>query len=55
MNSLETKIDRLIVLLETQEAAQRNFHLSKELLLNTFLASVVGYFVFRIMDCHFRK
>jgi len=55
----ENKIDKLIDLLEDHNLInlrQRCQHknLVRELVLNTILASVVGYFMFRIMDHHFR-
>lgn len=63
MTNLEKKLDRLISLLEEQELV--NYHqqckqhsgknLFREVILNTILASVVGYFMFRILDAHFRK
>lgn len=58
--SLEQKIDRLTLLLEEQEMAKyrqscmTNRNMLRELLLNTILASVMGYFMFRVMDLHFR-
>ncbi len=59
-DQLQQKIDRLIFLLEEQEAA--NYHqaalqsriVHRELILNTILASAVGYFIMRILDHHFR-
>lgn len=59
-NALEKKIDHLIRLLEEKEVdsyAERsaaNQKMVQELILNTVLASVVGYFMFRILDHHFR-
>lgn len=61
MTGLEKKIDRLIALLEEKEMSSyrkqclNHKHLSLELIVNTILASMVGYFMFRIMDHHFRK
>ena len=58
MTTLEPKIDRLIALLEEQEAHnlwKGKTSLSRDLIANTLLASVVGYFIFRILDCHFRN
>jgi len=58
--SLEQKIDRLISLLEEQELASyrktcnSNKNIGLNLATNTILASMVGYFLFRIMDAHFR-
>ena len=60
MANLETKIDRLIRLLEEKELnsyaqqSSANQNMVQELILNTVLASVVGYFMFRILDHHFR-
>lgn len=60
LSELEQKVDRLIRLLEDQEMASyqasclTNKKMIQELVLNTILASVVGYFMFRIMDHHFR-
>lgn len=57
---LERKIDRLTTLLEEQEmsnyrqACLNNRHMLRDLVINTVLASVVGYFMFRVMDLHFR-
>jgi len=59
-DQLKQKIDRLIFLLEEQEIA--NYHqvasqnriVHRELILNTILASAVGYFIMRILDHHFR-
>jgi hypothetical protein len=59
-NNLEKKLDRLIRLLEDQELnaytkqCAVNKNMVKELVLNTVLASAVGYFMFRIFDHHFR-
>ncbi len=58
--TLEKKVDRLIRLLEDKEAASynqqsvANQRMIQELVLNTVLASAVGYFMFRILDYHFR-
>jgi hypothetical protein len=61
LSELEKKVDRLTRLLEDQELAA--YHASssggsrkmvQELVINTILASVVGYFMFRILDIHFR-
>ena len=58
--NLEKKLDRLIRLLEDQEMnayrAQSvvNGKMLQELVLNTVLASALGYFMFRIFDHHFR-
>jgi len=57
--ALEQKIERLIGLLEEQELAHlrqnsRVSPLHRELILNVILASCVGYFIMRILDCHFR-
>ena len=60
MSDLETKVDRLIRLLEEKELnsyaqhSHANQNMVQELILNTVLASVVGYFMFRILDHHFR-
>ena len=60
MSELEKKVDRLIQLLADQELAsyratcQGNSKMAQELIMNTVLASVVGYFMFRILDIHFR-
>jgi len=60
VSSLEQKIDRLIILLEEQEMASyrktcnNNKNIGLDLTTNTVLASMVGYFLFRIMDTHFR-
>jgi len=60
MSELEKKVDRLTQLLADQELASYrascsgNKTMVKELVLNTILASIVGYFMFRIMDVHFR-
>ena len=60
MSELEQKVDRLIVLLEEQEmagyrqACLNNKNMLRELVINTVLASIVGYFMFRILDLHFR-
>lgn len=57
----EQKIDRLIRLLEEQEVGaiarqcSSNRRMIQELVINTVLASAVGYFMFRILDFHFRK
>tara|TARA_Y100001935_G_scaffold40619_1_gene32674 strand:- start:172 stop:366 length:195 start_codon:yes stop_codon:yes gene_type:complete len=59
-NDLEKKVDRLIRLLEDQELATYHSQcggghkIVRELVLNTVLASAVGYFMFRILDHHFR-
>lgn len=59
-DDLKQKIDKLIFLLEGQEMAtyQQNSSQTKlihcELILNTILASAVGYFIMRILDHHFR-
>jgi hypothetical protein len=58
MAELEKKIDRLIRLLEDQEMASyrqgctANKKMAQELILNTILASTVGYLMFRILDIH---
>ena len=61
MSELEKKVDRLTRLLEDQELAAYHASCSggsrrmvQELVLNTILASIVGYFMFRILDVHFR-
>lgn len=60
MSELEKKVDRLIQLLADQEMASYrascsgNRKMAQELILNTILASIVGYFMFRILDIHFR-
>lgn len=60
MSELEKKIDRLTQLLADQELAAYqasctgNRNMARDLILNTVLASVVGYFMFRILDIHFR-
>jgi hypothetical protein len=57
---LERKIDRLVAHLEESELARysqsctNHKHLVRELVINSLLASVVGYFVFRILDHHLR-
>jgi len=58
VNSLDSRIDRLIALLEEQEARQlkqSKFSLTRDLITNTILASMMGYFMFRVLDYHFRK
>lgn len=58
MSSVGPKIDRLIALLEEQEARilkQSKFSLTRDLITNTILASMMGYFMFRVLDFHFRK
>jgi len=61
MTSLERKVDRLITLLEEKEMAsyskqcRDHQHLTLEMITNTVLGSMVGYFLFRVMDHHFRK
>jgi len=58
MTALAPKIDRLIFLLEEHEARalrQPQWSLSRELVVNTVLASVIGYFMFRILDHYFKK
>jgi len=60
MPGLEKKVDRLIQLLEDQEMSSyqkgcsANRKMATELILNTILASTVGYFIFRILDIHLR-
>lgn len=57
---LELKLSRLIALLEEQEfqhyrqACFGNKNMLREMVINTVLASVMGYFMFRILDLHFR-
>lgn len=58
---IDQKLDRLIRLLEDQESglmhrhcAHSDFKMIREIVLNSVLASAVGYFMFRIMDYHFR-
>lgn len=61
MADLEAKLDHLIRLLEDKEMA--SYHkqclgskqMLQELVVNTVLASMLGYFMFRVMDYHFRK
>lgn len=58
MSNLDPKIDRLIALLEEQEVRQlrqSKFSLTRDLISNTLLASMMGYFIFRVLDYHFRK
>ena len=56
----ERKMDRLISLLEEREFNnyRENFYanrfIHRELILNTILASAVGYFIMRVLDHHFR-
>lgn len=61
MPSLEEKVDRLTALLIQHEEnsvhairAPGNY-VVRELVVHTVLASVVGYFMFRILDHHFRR
>lgn len=58
MSDLEKKIDHLILLLEEQSVApggkcQKPKQMIIDLITNTVLASMLGYFMFRIMDHHF--
>ena len=59
-DDLKQKIDKLIFLLENQEmanyqsTASQSSTIHRELILNTVLASAVGYFIMRILDHHFR-
>lgn len=57
MTTLETKIDRLTALLEEQESRSLKIrpNFVREMVLNTILASMVGYFMMRILDCYFRS
>lgn len=56
----ERKMDRLINLLEEREfnnyreSFYANRFIHRELILNTILASAVGYFIMRVLDHHFR-
>ena len=58
---LKIKLDRLIKLLEEQELQQYrdtclgNKNMLRDTVLNTVLASALGYFMFRVFDMHFRK
>lgn len=58
--TLEEKIDKVLRLMEEQDLASLCNNrspsvqsMAKDLVLNTVLASAVGYFMFRIMDAHF--
>lgn len=57
---LELKVNRLISLLEEQEfqhyrqTCAGNKTMLRDMIINTVLASVTGYFLFRVMDLHFR-
>lgn len=53
MVNSDAKIDRILALLEKQELCAKQSQL-RDILINTILASVVGYFIFRILDAHLR-
>jgi len=58
MENLGPKIDRLTLLLEdhaNQHLRQSPFSVTRDLITNTVLASIVGYFMFRILDHYFKK
>ena len=58
MENLGPKIDRLIILMEehaNQHLRHSSFSLTRDLITNTILASIVGYFMFRILDHHFKR
>lgn len=59
--SLEQKLDRLTALLIQHEEntvrahCAQTKHVVRDLVVHTVLASIVGYFMFRILDHHFRR
>jgi len=61
MPTLEEKVDRLTALLVQHEEntvsanCTQGKHVVRDLIVHTVLASVVGYFMFRILDHHFRR
>jgi hypothetical protein len=58
MSNLEAKLDRIISLIEPKDAPlvrPCSKRLFRDMLLQTVLASVTGYFMFRILDHHFGK
>lgn len=55
--TLADKIDHLSHLLEEQEAnyIRQNRTLSRDLLIHTALAAMVGYFIVRILDYYYKR
>ena len=56
VNSVETRLDRLLTILESREGDLRkkatNGFIIREMLINTILAGTVGYFLAKILDHH---
>jgi len=58
-NQLEAKVDYLICLLQEwhnastrHSLAASNASMARDLIVSTFLGSIVGYFMFKILDHH---
>ena len=56
MDNVEAKLDQILEMLEQQEvSAGRAKSPFREIFLNTVFASVVGYFIFRILDTYLKR